>query len=287
MSVDRDLDRAVRSWLREDGHEDAEHVLGAVLQDIDSTIQRRQRWVARIVSMNGLRIASAVAAVVIVAVVMALAFDPRPSPGTNGSPTPTQSASPTTTLIDTTTIGQTLASGTFRVGSPFDIGLRVTLSGTWKVLDLRNGQISFGGSRSAYLGFFLVRDVPVDPCHPDTGSRSPFDPPDASTLVDALRSLEGFRAGPVTTLTIGGRTARHFRLRNSIDTESGECTNGLMLPIFEELGDGPVSTNGGTSQEVWVVDVLPRPVLIVGETGTDRAALLDRFDEILGTVSFE
>ncbi|HET6745407.1 MAG TPA: hypothetical protein VFH90_06090 [Candidatus Limnocylindria bacterium] len=44
MSADRDTARIVRSWLREDGHEDADRVLDLVLDQLDTTPQRRATW---------------------------------------------------------------------------------------------------------------------------------------------------------------------------------------------------------------------------------------------------
>ncbi len=44
MSTDRDTARIVRSWLREDGHENADRVLDLVLDQIDTTPQRRATW---------------------------------------------------------------------------------------------------------------------------------------------------------------------------------------------------------------------------------------------------
>ncbi|HYN64609.1 MAG TPA: hypothetical protein VES36_08395 [Candidatus Limnocylindrales bacterium] len=54
MSSDRDTTRIVRSWLREDGHENADRVLDLVLDQIDTTPQRRATWwpVRRPLTMN-------------------------------------------------------------------------------------------------------------------------------------------------------------------------------------------------------------------------------------------
>jgi hypothetical protein len=41
---DRDVTRAIRSWLREDRHEDASRIAGAVLDQVATTRQRRARW---------------------------------------------------------------------------------------------------------------------------------------------------------------------------------------------------------------------------------------------------
>ena len=40
---DRDVNRAIRSWLHEDRHEDVSRVAGAVLDRVDTTPQRRAR----------------------------------------------------------------------------------------------------------------------------------------------------------------------------------------------------------------------------------------------------
>jgi hypothetical protein len=70
MSTDRDVTRDLRSWLHEDAHEDADRVLGLVLDRIDTTPQRRSSWLARrspIMSNNTVRFGIAAAAVVLVA----------------------------------------------------------------------------------------------------------------------------------------------------------------------------------------------------------------------------
>ncbi len=41
---DRDVSRAIRSWLHEDRHEDASRLAGAVLDRVETTSQRRATW---------------------------------------------------------------------------------------------------------------------------------------------------------------------------------------------------------------------------------------------------
>ena len=41
---DRDVNRAIRSWLHEDRHEDVSRVAGAVLDQAETTPQRRATW---------------------------------------------------------------------------------------------------------------------------------------------------------------------------------------------------------------------------------------------------
>ena len=44
MSTDRDTTRIVRSWLQTDEYESADRVLDAVLDQLDTTPQRRSTW---------------------------------------------------------------------------------------------------------------------------------------------------------------------------------------------------------------------------------------------------
>ena len=43
---DRDVTRAIRSWLHEDRHEDVSRIAGAVLDQVDTIPQRRATWPA-------------------------------------------------------------------------------------------------------------------------------------------------------------------------------------------------------------------------------------------------
>ena len=97
---DRDVNRAIRSWLREDRHEDVSRIAGAVLDQLDTTPQRRATmWPARRTpTMNKILVIGLGAAAVVVALfVGAQLFT---SPGTNvggpgDEPTPSATAEPT------------------------------------------------------------------------------------------------------------------------------------------------------------------------------------------------
>ncbi len=94
---DRDVTRAIRSWLHEDRHEDASRIAGAVLDQVDTTRQRRSWWPARRSSdMNGFaKFLVATAAVVAVLFVGAqLIGPPSGGVGSQATPTPEPTASP-------------------------------------------------------------------------------------------------------------------------------------------------------------------------------------------------
>ena len=90
---DRDVNRAIRSWLHEDRHEDVSRIAGAVLDQVETTPQRRSWWPARRFEfMNTYaKFALAAAAVLVVAVV---GYNLLPGRGGVGGPTATPSPSP-------------------------------------------------------------------------------------------------------------------------------------------------------------------------------------------------
>ena len=66
---DRDVNRAIRSWLHEDRHEDVSRVAGAVLDRVDTIPQRRATWwpARRTPTMNKILTIGLGAAAVVVA----------------------------------------------------------------------------------------------------------------------------------------------------------------------------------------------------------------------------
>ena len=85
---DRDVTRAIRSWLHEDRHEDVSRIAAAVLDQVEATPRRRARWwpARRSSDMNNFaKVLFATAAVVAVAVV-AINLLPGGGSGTGGVP---------------------------------------------------------------------------------------------------------------------------------------------------------------------------------------------------------
>ncbi len=67
--------------------------------------------------------------------------------------------------------------------------------------------------------------------------------------------MTGFDATPPLTTSIDGQQVRRFTISNSIDTSTAGCSGGTQLPLFHVKGGDSPETNGGTSQELRIVDV--------------------------------
>jgi hypothetical protein len=104
MTTERDPGtRIVLSWLREETHENAERVLLRVLDEVDTTPQRRSWWPAwRTSPMN--TYAKLIAAAAAVLVVAAVGYQFLPPSGGIGGPPPI-APSPSPTLLAAGTFG--------------------------------------------------------------------------------------------------------------------------------------------------------------------------------------
>ena len=102
---DRDVNRAIRSWLHEDRHEDVSRVAGAVLDQVDTIPQRRATWwpAWRTSTMNKLLTYGLGAAAVVVLLVVGAQFVGSPNGFFGAEPTPTATLEPTPTAEPTAT----------------------------------------------------------------------------------------------------------------------------------------------------------------------------------------
>jgi hypothetical protein len=94
----RDVNRAIRSWLREDRHEDVSRIAGAVLDQVDTIPQRRATWwpARRTPTVNKVFGFGLAAAAVVVVLIVGAQFVGSPGPGGLGAG-PTATAEPTAT----------------------------------------------------------------------------------------------------------------------------------------------------------------------------------------------
>jgi hypothetical protein len=175
MSTDRNVTRIVRSWLSEDRHEDADRVLNTVLDQLDTTPQRRSSWAARRfpIMNNVLRVGLVAAAVVIIAVIAINLLPGSPSPGGEPSVPQTPQPSATPAPSDATAHDVSPRAGTLEPGTRYDV-TRGPLSFTFAVPTLgwqSDGRFWMQGHSGSpdhtELSFALSTGIPgiyTDPC---------------------------------------------------------------------------------------------------------------------------
>jgi hypothetical protein len=103
--TDQDVNRAIRSWLHEDRHEDASHIAGAVLDRVEATPQRRAMlWPAWRMpnAMNKFVAFGLGAAALVVVLIVGMQFLPSAPGGVGALP----SAAPTAIPVGGTVVFQ-------------------------------------------------------------------------------------------------------------------------------------------------------------------------------------
>lgn len=284
MSTDRDVTRDLRSWLREDAHEDADRVLGLVLDQLDATPQRRASWPARrfLTMSSNARLGLAAAAIVL-AVAVGIGLYSRLSVGTPG---PSQSATPTPVALSSPPANLTagLSYGASSFVAPFTFS--VPASG-WKVAVSRASQVDvYAHARSNY-GLDVRANILVyaDPCHWDLGYIA--DSQSLGTvdgIVAALTSVPGFTATQPVATTVAGHAGFGFDLTPPAD--AGQCTTPGFLRLLN-AGEPGIEDQFPLNVHLHydVIDVGGMPVLFE-QYSFDDASRLAEVQQVLDTVTF-
>jgi len=254
VTANRRLEREVRSWLREDSHEDADRVLFTVLDQLDTTPQRHAGWLARrfpIMSSKPVRYGIAAAVLVVAALLGANVLQRN-----TGSPDPTPSPSPRP-LAGTTA----LVPGTYFVHEQFP--MRITFevpSEGWQNYVWEGGAASAntraicttGGdcaSPGVGVGFHLVTGVPSDPCNPGSPKVDLGDSTD--DLATAVADRPGWSSTEPEPTTVSGFPATYVEIRADPGAVEG-CSDSVSAYFAGALGR---SASAGERLRLWIVDV--------------------------------
>jgi len=290
MSVDRDVTRAVRSWLHEDAHENADRVLDLVLDQLDTSPQRRAGWSARRFPpmSNTLRIALATAAVVVLAF-LGIRF----LGGTNiGAPSETATPHPSPTPVAFSELGGAIAPGAVVLDGTFPLAIAFDVPAGWEAhaRDQVGDHVYFNRARGdqspVWVGFSLVDDVFAAPCHPV--GMDPALGPTVDDLVNALGSLADTDASAVTDVQVDGRPGRQFDLTTTIFPGEAGCANDTWLTLWRGTQGSKHEVPGPTTMRITVVDVDGTRLAMWTESfETTTAAELAEGTAIIDSVRFE
>ena len=271
MTTDRDTTtRIVRSWLRTDEHESADRVLDAVLDQLDTTPQRRSGWPAwRTPTMNkfvtiGLGAAAVVAVLLIGSQLLASPTTNLGGPGAETTPTvePTATAEPSRAPEGLLPEGPHVLND----GEPLEGGptLRTTVSipaPDWYgeaaggiLIKNDNSDAPDGAGMITFFGDLYVYG---DPC--EWATTRPDEP---ATTVDELVTALGAQASrdasePVD-ITVDGYAGKSITLHVPEDAVFSACDQGTFgswgLP-GDDVTPFRYHQDPGQIDELWIVDV--------------------------------
>jgi hypothetical protein len=262
MSTDRDvITRIVRSWLHEDGHEDADRILNLVLDEIGTTPQRRANWLARrfpVMNSSIVRIAAA-AVVVALVVVIGIAVLAGPNVGQPG-PSPSQSTMPSAIATPSATPkdfgrypnGTALAAGSYVFTHVEPLRVSFTVPSGWEkgVLDW---VVWSRENTKATLAVMSVDNLYVDPCRPDSGLRDPVVGPTAADLATALGTVPGVTFSTPADVTLAGFAGKYLEYVPP-DTFGDCAASTLLWSVNGGVDDQPAPT-GDDVLRLWILDV--------------------------------
>jgi hypothetical protein len=293
---DQDVNRAIRSWLREDRHEDVSRIAGAVLDQLDTTPQRRATWwpAWRTPTMNKFVAIGLGAAAVVVALFVGVQFFSSPDGGTGGqpSPSPTIEATPGASAADpidfaALAMGDRLVDGDY-VFTHMD-GLRVvfTASPAWE-RNFPNWVVWSIDDHKATMGVSTVDNVVIDPCQPELGFQDPAVGPTVDDLVTALNAVPGLTFSAPEAVTQDGYEG--IRLDYVPPDEFDDCLDDLVEAMLMTV-DGKAASDsiisapsGDDAFSLFIFDIEGTRVVIVAAFTPSRT---DELYEMLNSIRFE
>ena len=281
MSADRDTTRIVRSWLQEDAHEDADRVLNLVLDQLDTTPQRRATWwpVRRFSDMNTFAKVAVAAAAVLIVVFLGIRYlpatnDPGNVPVATATPTPSASPTPVAGLPPSGSVD----AGTYLIEVPDSpVAVQLTIaqgwtSGDWYIMN----PPAFDRS----ISFWTVGNVYADPCDLDGSLPDPAIGPTVDDMVAALDAQANSDMSAPIDVVIGGYSGKRFEMAVP---ETVLCNPPLTMWV-DALGNPGRSIERPFADTILVVDVDGQRVVIVGSSTSPSASVT--IDEVIDSIEF-
>jgi hypothetical protein len=257
-----DVNRVVRSWLREDRHEDADRVLGAVLDELDTTPQRRSTpwtaWRELFMDNNVVRVGLVAAAAVIIAVIAINLLPGSPAPGgePSSTPEPTVTSAPSASPLAALNDQDPLDPGRYLVNS--GPGITVTVAapsgwsagGDWVLRGPRGNETPDGMAIRFYSGDL---NIYVDPISPSAGQLDPPIGPTVDDLAQAIVANPAWMATAPTDIEIDGHPGQLVQLTIPVDAP---LTGAEEFYLFVDASGGQVwGMVPGQTFDLYILDV--------------------------------
>jgi len=293
---DQDVNRAIRSWLYEDRHEDATRIAGAVLDHVEATPQRRAGWLAwRPPTMNKfVTIGLGAAAVVVLAIFVGaqLFGSPAGEVGVHPTLTATPEATPEPSTAGPTDFAShpmgRLEAGDYVFTHLPGVRVVFTASSIWE-RNIPNWIVWTIDDNKATMGASTVDNVAIDPCQPDLGFQEPAVGPTVDDLVTALGAVPGLTFSAPADVTQDGYSG--VRLDYVPPDEFDNCLDDMGAAVLMSV-DGAVPAtddfivppNGADAFSLYIYDVDGTRVVITAAYTESRT---DELDAMLASIRFE
>jgi len=310
---DRDVNRAIRSWLREDRHEDVSRIAGAVLDQVDTIPQRRATWwpARRTPVMNKIVTMGLGAAAVVVALFIGVQLFSSPSGGVGSGATPTPEPTATPQPTEPPSPLPTprsdpegdLAPGIYAAhplpAPKNSVTVTFTVPEGWSALGnalVPAGDPDVGPPGGMGIQFDDVTTLNGDPCDWSGTADDISVGPAVDDLVDALLAQTAYEVSDPVDVTIGGYSGKRVDIVHPTEPFAGEssdapeCDDGnYRLWSTSVHGPHPVYAQGpANGWQTNVLDVDGTRLVIVtmdfpGTSPADRAEM----DAIIGSLVIE
>lgn len=282
MSSERDAARAVRTWLRDGGYENADRVLDAVLAGLDSVPQRPpRRMFGGLPSVKrgwfgyGLAAISLVAAALFGLSQVSQRVGAPPTPTSVPTPFESPGVSSPPRLFDAA-----LEGGRYTLAGAYGITVEVPARG-WVGHCCPGDPVVFSeeqGPRFASLRYAdaTLMTLYLDPCH--WSQSEALQPKGAAAIAAAMSGLPGRDGSEPKAVTVGGRPAVHVRLTVPGDVSIGDCYGFQYRTWNVGAGDPRDQDGPGQIDDIYLIDIGISTVLIdanylPGTSIADRRAL--------------
>jgi hypothetical protein len=309
---DRDVGRAIRSWLREDRHEDASRIAGAVLDQVEATQYRRAGWPARGTPTMNRFMTFGLGAAAVVVIGLLLGARLLGSPTNLGGPneptaTPSEAASsvePSSSGDGSLPVGRHLMDTTYNANEDFVI-VTIPAPGWFASPDRGSVTKDLGGDDrvTVVAGPQDYYRVPRNICNWQT---DPISDPDADRGADTVDELvaylaeqtygtpEGSRTREFSTpveITIGGYPGQSITSVAPVDPNSdlNGCDEQRFCNLLDRDGGGCLRSHlePGALDTIWIVDMGEwHHVVAASYWPTTGSALLAEMNAIVDSMTF-
>jgi hypothetical protein len=294
---EQQVNRLLRSYLREEWHEDANRVASSVLDELDTTPQRRAGWLAwrsSVMNNNIVRVGLAAAAVVVIAIIAINLLPGSAPPGGEPSVSPSVEPSEAAPSVAESTGDGSLPEGPYVLFPESNI-TTVTIPGPgWFGLP-QFGAIALDNNADPPSGTGLIGEFTGEALHVSTDgcnweSTLP-DGPAATVdeLLAALASQASRDASAPEDITMGGLPGRKITLHVPIDAVFADCDQDQFCTLSDGITCHRSHQGEGLGQidEFWIVDVDGHVMVMDGMYGPETPQEdIDELYTILESATF-